>query len=277
MPELSIVIPTLNRLETLAPCLDSIRRCTSASHEILVYANACDRAMARYLDSVPDVRSIRDPGNRFFTKAVNIAIARSCGRYIFLLNDDTLVLRSDWFPFYRRHLELDPRIAVVGPYWKNIDELPYGWIEPYATLYRRDVFERFGGLPCFDSSFNLWWSDIYHAYRLMNAGCYLLPLARPVVDAVIHHRRVGESGDTVLSLKPSMPEECFNFHGKATMYRRLGIERDSDLAGYYGGLVWGADHVLETGRDGRAVPFAPDHALPHGPPAPSRMSGRASG
>jgi len=200
------------------------------------------------------VKSIRDTGNKFFTAAVNAGISHASGRYVFLLNDDTVLLREDWFPFYKRHLELNPRIAIVGPYWKNIDELPYGWIEPYATLYRREVFERFGGLPYFDFSFILWWSDIYHAYKLMRAGYYLLPLSRPVVDAFVFHRRIGESGRTVLSLKPSLPRECFNFHGKGVMYRRLGIESERDLAGYYGGAVWGAEDVLGMTLDRRSPP-----------------------
>src|SRR5262245_55317675 len=37
MRELSIVIPTLNRLDNLVPCIESIRRCTSVDYEIIVY------------------------------------------------------------------------------------------------------------------------------------------------------------------------------------------------------------------------------------------------
>lgn len=249
MPELSIIIPTLNRLDNLVPCIESIRRRTSTSYEIIVYANSCDATTARYLDSQRDIKSIRDSANRFFTEAVNLALPEASGKYIFLLNDDTVVQRSDWVQFYTSHLELDPRIAIVGPYWKNIDELPYGWIEPYATMYRREIFDRLGGLPYFDSSFILWWSDIYHAYRLMHAGYYLLPLARSVVDAFVFHRRIGESGETVLRLKPTLRKECFQFHGKTLMYRRLGIGNEDDLAGYYRGTIWGPGHVVGARLD----------------------------
>ncbi len=232
MPELSVIIPTLNRLDSLAPCVESIRRHTRVRHEIIVYANQCDAAMAAYLDGQRDVRSIRDPENKFFTAAVNAAMTQARGDYVFLLNDDTEILRDDWYAFYRSQLDLDPRVAMVGPYWKNIAELPYGWIEPYATLYPREIIDRFGGLPYYDHSFVLWWSDIYHAYKLMNAGFYLRPLAREVVDRFVHHRRVGESGDTVLRLRPHLPPECFRFHGKQSMYGRLGIRAEEELAGY---------------------------------------------
>ena len=201
MLDVSIIIPTLNRLDCLGPCIESIHRHTSVGYEIIVYANCCSSETAAYLHAAHRVRAIIDKENRYFTEAVNRALAQARGRYVFLLNDDCVILRSDWFTFYRGLLRLDRRVAMVGPYWKNIDELPYGWIEPYATLYPRQIFERFGPLPYFDDSFVLWWSDIYHAYKLMAAGYHLFPLRREVVDSFVHHRRVGESGDTVLSVK----------------------------------------------------------------------------
>ncbi|MFN8625055.1 MAG: glycosyltransferase [Candidatus Binatia bacterium] len=243
MLDVSIVIPTLNRLDSLVPCIESIHRHTSVGYEIIVYANCCTRETAAYLRSVRHVQAMIDNDNRYFTEAVNRAIAQAQGRYVFLLNDDCAVLRPDWFAFYHGLLRLDRRIAMVGPYWKNVDELPYGWIEPYATLYPRRIFERFGPLPDFDESFVLWWSDIYHAYQLMAAGYQLLPLHREVVDAFVRHRRVGESGETVLSVKAHLPKECFTFHGRDLMYRRLGITDDRMLAGYFGGKVWGRDAI----------------------------------
>jgi GT2 family glycosyltransferase len=244
MLELSIVIPTLNRLDTLLPCLDSIGRHTAVPHEVIVYANACTDETARQLEARPTVVPMLDSDNRFFTEAVNAGIARARGQYVFLLNDDTLLRRDDWFPFYRSQLELDPRIGVVGPYWKNIDNLPYGWIEPYATLYPRTVFDRLGGLPYLDPSFVLWWSDIYHAYTLMREGYFLRPLTRALADAYVWHQRDGESGDTVRRLRPTLPADCFVFHGKAQMYARLGITNETRLAGYYDGVVWAGEAPL---------------------------------
>ena len=90
MLELSIVIPTLNRLDTLLPCLDSIGRHTAVPHEIIVYANACHEETARQLEARPTVVPLLDTENRFFTEAVNAGIARARGRYVFLLNDDKI-------------------------------------------------------------------------------------------------------------------------------------------------------------------------------------------
>lgn len=238
--ELSIVIPTLNRLDSLERALDSIRGHTAVPHEVIVYANRCSPKTERFLDTRPDVRSIRDTRNRYFTEAVNRAIAVARGRYVFLMNDDCEALRPDWFDFFRELLELDPRIGAVGPHWWNIDELPLGWIEPYAALYRRELFHELGPLPYVDDSFRLWWADIYHAYKLMHSGYFILPLERDLAETFVEHARgAGEYGVTVSALMGRLPRACFEFHGKELMYRRLGIADEAALLGYYGGRIWG--------------------------------------
>jgi len=244
MIELSIIIPTLNRLEMLEPCLDAIAELTEVSYEVIVHANECSEETAAFLDGRRGVRAIRSPENRFFTRAVNAAIGMSRGRYIFLMNDDCRPLRRDWSSFYRDLLEQDPRIGAVGPHWLNIDELPYGWIEPYAAMYRRSLFDELGPLPYFDDSFCLWWADIYHAYRLMQSGRYLLPLERSLADSVVFHARgAGEDGATVIAMRERLPRACFEFHGKALMYERLGIRDERELIGYWGDRIWTREDV----------------------------------
>jgi GT2 family glycosyltransferase len=252
LPFLSIIVPTLNRLDTLAPCLESIERSTHVRHEVIVCANECNEETAAFLDDRPQLRSIRTAHNRFFTAAVNDAIGMARGEYVFLMNDDCHVAELEWVDFYVSLLEVDPRIGVVGPHWKNIDELPWGWIEPYAAMYRRSIFDELGPLPHFDESFCLWWSDIYHAYRLMKHGYYLLPLERSLADSVVAHARpAGGHGETVLRMRETLPADCFEFHGKELMYERLGITDEACLAGYFGSRVWTREEVgsLLDGRD----------------------------
>lgn len=243
-PLLSIVIPTLNRRETLEPCLESIRRFTGIPYEVIVHANACEPETASLVRAFDAVTAIESSENRFFTEAVNRGIAGARGRYVFLMNDDCVVTRPGWAEFYIDLLELDPRIGVVGPHWKNIPELPFGWIEPYAAMYRRSIFEQLGPLPHFDDSFCLWWSDIYHAYRLMQHGYYLLPLERDLADGIVWHARsMGDHGATVVRMRSHLPPECFEFHGKQLMYERLGIEEERGLAGYFGDRIWTREEI----------------------------------
>jgi GT2 family glycosyltransferase len=241
--DLSIVIPTLNRLETLEPCLDSVIRNTHVEFEIIVYANSCNPETRALLSTYPCVRTIEDRSNKFFTEAVNTAITQSRGQYVFLLNDDCELRNNRWFPFYKNLADQDDDIAMIGPVHQNLDSLPYGWIEPYASFYRRDILDRIGLLPYYNESFVLWFSDIYHSYRAMHMGLQPIALEPALVDKYVEHKRRGESGDTVLQFRHTLPEKCFEFHGKELMYERLGIRDEKDLAGYYGDRIWGVEDV----------------------------------
>jgi GT2 family glycosyltransferase len=254
MPEVSIIIPTLNRLDMLEACLDSIERHTGVEHEVIVHANECTDATSEFLAARPDVRAIKATENRFFTQAVNAGIAIARGEYVFLMNDDCHATGPGWTDFYIDLLNHDPEIGVVGPHWHNIDELPYGWIEPYAAMYRRSIFDELGDFPFFDESFCLWWSDIYFAYRLMHAGYQLFALERNLADSVVAHARgIGEYGDTVLAMQQVLDPACFEFHGRDLMYERLGIESDRDLAGFFGDRVWEREEVSELLAEGHGV------------------------
>jgi GT2 family glycosyltransferase len=245
-PNLSIVIPTLNRIDTLEKCLRSIECFTETSYEVIVHANCCSRETTELLRRFDFVRGIESEDNLFFTQAVNRGIASARGRYVFLMNDDCVVTTAGWTDFYITLLESDPKVGVVGPHWWNIDELPYGWIEPYASMYRRSLFQELGPLPYFDDSFRLWWSDIYHAYRLMHRGYYLLPLERTLADSIVEHARpAGADGQTVIKMRSHLPAECFEFHGKRLMYERLGIADEADLVGYYGDRIWTREQIAE--------------------------------
>lgn len=241
--DLSIVIPTLNRLETLESCLDSIVCNTSVEFEIIVYANSCKPDTRSLLSAYPSVRAIEDRENKYFTEAVNIAILQCRGNYIFLLNDDCELRNDRWFQFYKSLVDLDDSIAMIGPFHHYLDTLPYGWIEPFASMYKRDKLECIGLLPFFDDSFVLWWSDIYHCYKAMNMGFRPMVLEPALVDVYIDHKRYTVSGDTVNQFRHCLPSECFDFHGKALMYERLGIKDDTCLAGYFGDRVWGEKDV----------------------------------
>lgn len=241
--ELSIIIPTLNRRDTLVPCLESAIRNTNVDFEIIVYANSCEPETRDLLREYPGVRAIEDQENRFFTDAVNEAIIQSSGRFVFLLNDDCELRNAQWFPFYKALLDMDENIAMLGPHHHFPEILPYGWVEPFASMYRRETLDLIGLLPKFDDSFVLWWSDIYHSYHAMNMGMFPMALEPVLVDRFVEHKRCVESGDTVLQFRNVLPSECFEFHGKSLMYERLGIKDESRLAGLYGGRIWGADDV----------------------------------
>ena len=92
--DLSIVIVNWNTRELLWCCLTSIRAKTQRiTYETLVVDNAStDGSAAMVLENVPDVVLMQNEENIGFARANNQAIRRSRGRYILLLNPDTIVL-----------------------------------------------------------------------------------------------------------------------------------------------------------------------------------------
>ena len=91
--DLSIAIVSYNTKDLLLECLRSVHaHTTGISVEVIVVDNdSQDGTVAALKDAYPAMRIIANPDNRGFAKAVNQAVAVSCGRHVLLLNSDTLV------------------------------------------------------------------------------------------------------------------------------------------------------------------------------------------
>ena len=114
----SIVIPTLNNLQYLIPCIKAIKdTCTDLDYEIIVACNDAKKDTLGYLEA-NDVGYVALETNRGFGAACNLGAAQATGQYICFLNDDTLPAKM-WL---HRLLEaikmqdvLDAPFAAVGP------------------------------------------------------------------------------------------------------------------------------------------------------------------
>jgi hypothetical protein len=91
--EVSIVIVNWNAKEFLRDCLGSIADQTRSPHETIVVDNASQDGSAEMVRrEFPDVVLIANPDNRGFAAANNQGIAVARGRYLLLLNPDTVIL-----------------------------------------------------------------------------------------------------------------------------------------------------------------------------------------
>jgi GT2 family glycosyltransferase len=92
--ELSIIVVTYNSRRHVRDCLESIQRTARGiDHEVIVVDNASQDGTPDILrNEFPNVRLIANPENLGFARSNNQGIAQSRGRYILLLNPDTLVL-----------------------------------------------------------------------------------------------------------------------------------------------------------------------------------------
>ncbi len=113
-PEVSIVIPVHNQWSVTAACLRSIAADFSAvGFEVIVVDDASNDNTPHGLGQVVGIKSVRLDENEGFIAAVNAGIAVARGRFVVLLNNDTIV-SPGWLDALVRTAEADPNIGVVG-------------------------------------------------------------------------------------------------------------------------------------------------------------------
>ena len=93
MTDLSIIIVNWNTREMLAGCLESVAGCRSqVACETFVIDNAStDGSAVMVREHFPWVQLIQNTENVGFAAANNQGIREATGRYVVLLNSDTLV------------------------------------------------------------------------------------------------------------------------------------------------------------------------------------------
>ena len=97
MGRVSILIPTRDRLDLLRSCIASIEERTDYEDwEILILDNESrEEETLAYLAETPH-RVARVPGEFNFSRIVNRGVAESEGEFVLLLNNDTIVVSTDW-------------------------------------------------------------------------------------------------------------------------------------------------------------------------------------
>lgn len=120
--ELSVIISTYNACDVLADCLSSIyQNPPDARYEIIVVDDASEDATSEMVRRrFPDVRLLRNTINQHYTKSNNLALKQARGRYIHLLNNDTLV-RPGAFDRMLAFLRAHPEAGAVGSRLLNED------------------------------------------------------------------------------------------------------------------------------------------------------------
>ncbi len=118
-PRLSIVVVTYNNRDLNRLCLESLfARTEWPNREIVVVDNGSSDGTRELLAEAAgrhsDLRTIQFDENRGFPAAANAGISSASGRYLILLNNDTVVTRG-WATALLRHLAADPEAGLVGP------------------------------------------------------------------------------------------------------------------------------------------------------------------
>lgn len=115
-PDLSISIVSLNRPDLVRQCLSSIDTCTrGVSYEVHLVAHDYDSDALREIERLhPGLVVHSVSGIRGFSANNNVALHAARGRYVAILNDDT-ILSSDVFGELVRFLDAHADVAAACP------------------------------------------------------------------------------------------------------------------------------------------------------------------
>jgi N-acetylglucosaminyl-diphospho-decaprenol L-rhamnosyltransferase len=201
VPDVTVSIVSSGDLGILRACLDSIPAAAGPSEvQTIVVDNAVGIA-AGVTASHPGVEVIAGGIRRGFGANHNLACARADGRYVFILNDDT-VLDAGCIDRLRRFMDQNPAVGAAGPRLRHPDGRDQAsafhfptparvalttatlqragwimsggerirrvdWIHGAAMMVRRDAIAAVGGL---DEGFYMYLEDVDLCRRLRDHG-----------------------------------------------------------------------------------------------------------
>ncbi|HEY3402700.1 MAG TPA: glycosyltransferase family 2 protein [Ohtaekwangia sp.] len=113
--DVSIVIINYNTFTLTSQCIESIvKNTTGISLEIILVDNASTEVSAdTFLEKYPFIILIKNPVNSGFAKGNNLGIEKAKGRFVLLLNSDT-ILKNNVALILMQFLEKHPPVAAVS-------------------------------------------------------------------------------------------------------------------------------------------------------------------
>lgn len=125
--DVSIIIVNYNTKQLLADCLATIfEKTKNVIFEVIVVDNASTDGSEDYIkERYPDVKWINSGDNIGFGRANNLGAKYATGKYLFLLNSDTLLLNNAirlFFDYAESHQQ--EKIGTLGSWLLNKEEMP---------------------------------------------------------------------------------------------------------------------------------------------------------
>lgn len=225
-PVVSIVVLTLNGLRHTRECFRSIAAHTRVPYEVIVVDNASTDGTWEYLQSLQNVKLVRNETSRGFGPACNQGAERARGKYVLFLNNDTVVLPG-WLTRLTDTMEEHPECGGVGAkllhmdgtlqeaggiIWRDGSTAGYGRGEdPSSSAYnflrevdycsaacllvRKDAWDAIGG---FDPRYApAYYEDVDLCMKLRKAGYTVL--CQPTSE-VRHHEYGSSSKESAVLL-----------------------------------------------------------------------------
>ena len=142
-PDLTIVLININHRNVLRDCLTSIyEHINGITLEVMVVDNASsDGSVEMLRESFPQVHLIEVPGRQGFATNNNLGLRAGRGRYLMILNDDTLVLPGALERMVA-FMEAHPGTGAVGARLLNVD----GTVQPSSFVGYPSLWTEFLGV-----------------------------------------------------------------------------------------------------------------------------------
>ncbi|OGS22108.1 MAG: hypothetical protein A3J83_03820 [Elusimicrobia bacterium RIFOXYA2_FULL_40_6] len=181
----SIIMLTYNQLKHTKACIESLKKYTDRSYELIIVDNGSTDGTPKYLKSIKgkSIKLILNNSNLAFAKGCNQGIRIAKGDYILLLNNDIL-LTAGWLGKMIDCLESDKSIGMVGPRSNSAEFLQKADFKKYKN--DKD-------LQRFAQAFSMNYTGDYQKTFWIIGFCMLLH--RKVVDQVgLLDERFGPGG-----------------------------------------------------------------------------------
>lgn len=207
--DVSIIIVAWNVREMLRNCLKSVYEQTRGiSFEVIYVDNASkDGSVEIVTREFPDVKIIKNAENRGFIKANNQGIKVAQGRYVLLLNSDTIVLDNTIAKLVK-FADVHPQAAVVGCRVLNLDRSLRNTCFMYPSLLNMFLaatylYKVFPKSKFFGREYMTWWN--YDDVREVETICGCFSLVRN--EAI---KQVGLM-DEIYFVYGDDPDWCYRF------------------------------------------------------------------
>lgn len=148
----SIVIPTYNHIDDLKLCVSSILNNTKMNNvELIIVSNGSTDGTDDYvknLGSHYDVKLVSVPAAIGYTKATNLGMKISSGKYVILLNNDVQVLSNNWLDLLIDPIIKDKKIGITGPlkFWWPCEQTFREAMAFWCVAISREVIDKIGYL-----------------------------------------------------------------------------------------------------------------------------------
>lgn len=243
--EVSVIIVNYNTKELLSDCIESLYNATdSVRYEIIVVDNASTDGSEGFIKSrYPDVIWVNSGANIGFGRANNLGAKYAKGKYLFLLNSDTILKNNAIYMLHQymeAYAEMD-NVGAIGCWLLNDQEkinysygkfptpkseISYLWnklrtkpseiptIKDVDFVTGADLFlskDRYDKLGGFDSNIFMYYEETDLQYRMMKLGLR----RRLITGPKIIHFEGGSFAKKGLSLNRfMMAQTSYNYYLK---------------------------------------------------------------